>query len=388
MNQNIVEPIIDLGSIPFHVGESKTPSNIDLPDVLPFVVGINEDTGVIMQMPNQEVQHYLDLAYRRGSIIGTPLSPSGIGRRYADDFFGFILRAIPAEAWRGLRVLEIGCGNGYLLSRLKELGAEVLGIEPGRQGEIGAETYGVEIIRDLFPSKRVSTNERFDVILTYAVAEHVIDPAHFFQLQLRQLSESGCLIFSVPDCIDCISTGDISMFIHEHWSYFSPNSLSELVRSTGLRLLRFENSGYGGALYAVAGKEGDMVNIGSAGDESALFKGAVEKSIEHARAFFRQAADANSSVGIFCAIRAINLLHVLGVRNNIRFFDDDARLHGKYYPPFDFPIESRSSFLTDPVDELIIMSRSFGSKIKHKLQNEKQLGSTSILLVDEFLRNR
>jgi 2-polyprenyl-3-methyl-5-hydroxy-6-metoxy-1,4-benzoquinol methylase len=385
MSQNVVEAIVDLGSLPFHVGETESPSNGALPDVLPFVVGVRRDTGLIVQAHNPGVERYLEQAYRRGSIIGTPMASGGIGRRYAEDFLGFILRALDAESLRGLRVLEIGCGSGYLLSRLKELGAEVLGIEPGEQGQVGARVHGVEIIRDVFPSERVPAAERFDVILTYAVAEHVTDPVRFFELQTRHLDRSGRLIFSVPDCSECISVGDISMFLHEHWSYFSPASLNELVRLVGLRLLRQERSGYGGALYGLVGESGDSAAAAPARDESALFQARVKGAVEGARRFFGEAARGASPVGIFCAARAINLLHVLGRRDSIRFFDDDPRLHGKFYPPFAAPVESRAALLSRPVEELVIMSWSFGQKLKAELGREESLKQTRISLPDEVL---
>lgn len=385
MSQSGVEPIIDFGSLPFHVGESETPSNAGLPDALPFVVGVRADTGLIVQMPDASVRRHLELAYRRGSIIGTPMSAEGIGRRYAEDFLGFILRALSAETLRGLRVLEVGCGNGYLLSRLKGLGAEVLGIEPGEPGQAGAAAHGVEIIRDMFPSERVPQTERFDLVVSYGVAEHVTDPARFFELQSRHLERSGRLVFSVPDCAECIAAGDVSMFAHEHWSYFSPSSLSELVRLVGLRLLGLERSGYGGALYGVAGGAGEAVAAPPARDEAASLRARVEGALEGARRFFGEAARRESAVGVFCAARAVNLLHVTGRGEGVRFFDDDARLHGKFYPPFGAPVESRAALLGRPVDELVVMSRSFGRKLRDELGREESLRGTRISLPDEVL---
>jgi ubiquinone/menaquinone biosynthesis C-methylase UbiE len=39
-----------------------------------------------------------------------------------------------ASAWRGLRVLEIGCGDGRLTLRLARLGATVEAIDPDADG--------------------------------------------------------------------------------------------------------------------------------------------------------------------------------------------------------------------------------------------------------------
>jgi 2-polyprenyl-3-methyl-5-hydroxy-6-metoxy-1,4-benzoquinol methylase len=385
MNSNHITPISDLGSLPFIIGESETPSYSGFPDVLPFVVGVRPDTSLIVQVPNTEVQNYVEKAYGKGGVIGTPMANEGIGRGYADDFLGFISRALSPGTLKGQRVLEIGCGTGYLLSRINELGAEVLGVEPGERGQIGASKYGIKVLHGMFPHEQISADDRFEVIVTYGVVEHVVDPIPFLEAQVQYLSESGVMIFAVPDSTDCILAGDVSMFAHEHWSYFSAASLKETIEHVGLRLLSLERSGFGGLLYCVAERTGDSVQLDYQDLEPVSFESRMKNAIEHARQYFDTASREASSVGIFCAARALNLLHILQPENSLRFFDDDLRLHGKYYPPFKFPVESRASLLNKPVDDLIIMSRSFGTKLMDELQREEALRSVAMKLPHDVL---
>lgn len=37
---NTIEPLMDLGNLPFHIGVADIPSNGEFPDLLPFRVGI------------------------------------------------------------------------------------------------------------------------------------------------------------------------------------------------------------------------------------------------------------------------------------------------------------------------------------------------------------
>src|SRR5438270_5003350 len=113
---DIVEPLIDLGELPFYVGEQMQPTNVDLPDILPFSVGFRPTLHLVVQIPNKTVGRYLERAYYQGSVVGSPMSEEGIGRRYADDFLGFIETALPREPKESghIRALEIGCGTGYL----------------------------------------------------------------------------------------------------------------------------------------------------------------------------------------------------------------------------------------------------------------------------------
>lgn len=373
--------LADLGSLPFYVGEFETPSNGELPDTLPFKVGYRTDLDLVVQMPDEKVEQCLNEAYQKGSIVGTPMSEEGIGRHYADDFLSFIGRVLPSV--KGLHVLEVGGGTGYLLHRLHKLGAEVLGVEPGEHGQEGARRYGIEIVRGLFPCEEVSSKS-FDAIINFTVLEHLRDPVHFLEEQRRLLTDSGVIIFAVPDCTEHIEAGDVAMFIHEHWSYFSPSSIRALVESIGLRLLSLERSGFGGCLYAVAGKSGQSINVAGQTNRMDLFRTRLDDGLKRMKEFFKHTERERASVGVFCASRFFNLLHLISPNNAPRFFDDDPRLHGKYYPPITIPVESRAALIENPVDELLIWSRSFGEKLKTQLASEKSLRHTRIRLTDEF----
>lgn len=377
--------VIDLGTLPFHIGVQPTPSNEDLPNSLPFNVGIYLGMDLLVQIPNADVSKYLAKAYARGSIVGTPMSEAGIGKRYAEDFLKFILKNVDMQNEERISVLEIGCGTGYLLHRLRRLRFKVLGIEPGMQGQVGARKYGIEIIHNTFPEKMNRSGRRFEVIVHYGVLEHIENPVTFLQRQAEYLSESGSIIFAVPNCKEYILSGDISMFIHEHWNYFTPYSLKKVVEKAGLKLLQLENAGYGGALYGVAGKRGQAIHMSEDLDWSLQFKSCVQESLEKMKIFFQKCMEKNRSLGIFCPGRVINILHLTRSRNALRFFDDDKLLPGKYYPPFDIPIESRRSLIERPVDELVIMSSSFGERLKSELCQVDALKNINIRLFREIV---
>jgi hypothetical protein len=377
--------VIDLGSLPFHVGVQPAPSNKDLPDSLPFNVGIDFGMNLLVQIANADVSKYLAKAYSRGSMVGTPMSEVGIGRRYAEDFLTFILKNVNSQTEKCIRVLEIGCGNGYLLHRLGELEFKVLGIEPGAQGQVGARKYGVEIIQDTFPGKMSRSRERFEAVIHYGVLEHVQDPVTFLQWQAEYLSDSGVIIFAVPNCKEYIQIGDISMFAHEHWNYFTPYSLKKVVQKAGLQPLSLENAGYGGSLYGVAGKLGQAIGISEDPECSPQFRECVQRSLEKTKTCFQECMERNRSLGIFCPGRGINILHLIRPRNLPRFFDDDRLIHGKYYPPFDIPIESRHSLMEQPVDELLIMSSTFGKVLRTELLRSSALRNTNIRLFEEII---
>lgn len=385
MAASSVMPLLDLGELPFHIRLEDEPSNGEFPDLLPFAVGARTDTGLLVQVPNAAVDAYLDAAYRRGSTIGCPMTETGIGRSYADDFLGFIVRVLDPEPVQGQRVLEIGCGRAYLLSRVHQLGARVVGVEPGEQGREGARRYGVRIVRDSFPTDEAAASGPFDIILHYGVLEHLTDPAAFLRAQGPRLATTGKIVFAVPDCSAYVAHGDIGMFVHEHWSYFTPQSLRALVEQVGLRLAQVERSGFGGALYAVAEAPGVATPSTESTWEAQDFAARVRQGIDGARAFFAAAQQRGRSVGVFAPGRFINYLHLARPTQLPRLFDDEPNLHGRYYPPFDRVVESRAALLAEPVDELILASRSFGERLRNDLSQTDALSDTRIWLLDDVL---
>src|SRR5271157_4191320 len=121
----------EIGSLPFVFKPLPEPTNGgDIPDFLPFSLDVDENTGTLIQSKNAYVEQILSKAYAKGSEISGMMDDHGIGELYAQDFIRFLTEQFHRETFEKLKILEIGCGTGYLLSRLKQRGAEVLGIEP------------------------------------------------------------------------------------------------------------------------------------------------------------------------------------------------------------------------------------------------------------------
>ncbi|MFM6053078.1 MAG: class I SAM-dependent methyltransferase, partial [Sphaerospermopsis kisseleviana] len=103
------------------------------------------------------------------------------------------------------------------------MGADVMGIEPGIHGQAGSQRFGVPVVRDFFPSSKVSRS--FDIITAFFVLEHLRDVQNFLMNIREHLKNDGILFLSVPDCEPYLAHGDISFLFHEHWNYFTEQSL-------------------------------------------------------------------------------------------------------------------------------------------------------------------
>lgn len=371
-------------SLPFYWGQQPTATNgPDLPDTLPFALCVHPQTGVLMQASNPQVTEALTRAYARGSSITGMMDDSGIGREYAEDFLNFLSNH--TDTLRGKRVLEIGCGTGYLLSRLKPYGAEVLGVEPGEHGQEGASKYGVPIIHDYFPSAKI--DGKFDIIIVYAVLEHMEDPLQFMRGVKEALAPGGAIFFSVPDTEPCQRQGDASVLLHEHWSYFTRHSLETFLQVLGGSSSQIEAAGFGGALYGkVSGFEAGSshaVTEAVKDELGELFTASMDVLNSKIAGLFASAREQGQSIAVYVPIRIINALTITEVQTGeVRFIDDNTALHGTYCPGFGQVVEGRKSLEKSPTDIVLVMSHTFGNKIKAELQGVLPASTKIIAIAD------
>lgn len=359
---------MNLNELPFHIGATESIGNpAGLPDEWPFSLHFDQKRGIITQRVTPSLLEILKQAYQTGQVIGTPLASDSYGKPYADDFLRFISQmGLP----RGAKAVEIGAGAGYLTRRLKKAGFQIVGIEPGCGYAAHWKKNGVEIINDFFPTPLLTGS--FSLICGYALLEHINEPAKFLQHVRDHLMPEGMAVFSVPDCTDEIVAGDPAILFHEHISYFDVGSLARLIESAGMHATVMK-SGFGRCLYAIASLQKQSILQRELGLELKVLSSFSERCsqfVERVRGkisdLFRQ-----GSVGVYCAARGLALLDRTEC---MRFFDDDPLQQGKFLPPFKSVITGRMSLLATPVDNLIVMSRTFGQRICDTLREQEYRG--------------
>jgi 2-polyprenyl-3-methyl-5-hydroxy-6-metoxy-1,4-benzoquinol methylase len=97
-------------------------------------------------------------------------------------------------------VLEIGCGDGHFLSRVKvEKSISATGIEINKKAIINAEKKGVHIINETVENYSKTTTEKFDVVCCFQVLEHIPNTYEFIESCISLLRPNGILAFAVPN---------------------------------------------------------------------------------------------------------------------------------------------------------------------------------------------
>jgi 2-polyprenyl-3-methyl-5-hydroxy-6-metoxy-1,4-benzoquinol methylase len=145
------------------------------------------------------------------------------------DELAYIARLTPG------RILDVGCGVGYLLSALdprwERHGTEVSPFA-ARQASEHAKLHLGPLEAAGYP------DGHFDVVVLYHVIEHIADPVSALREAYRILRPGGHMLVGTPD-FDSASArrfGENFRMLHDktHTSLFSCESLRRLLLDTGL----------------------------------------------------------------------------------------------------------------------------------------------------------
>jgi len=144
------------------------------------------------------------------------------------------------------KLLDIGCGSGAFLCKMRELGWDVVGVEFDRQAvKVAREHFGLNIYEGTLEEAGFSENE-FDVLTMNHVIEHFYDPITTLKECYRVLKFDGKFVVITPN-IDSLG----HKLFKEAWRglepprhlfVFSAHSLQACTKQLGLRVLKLKTT--------------------------------------------------------------------------------------------------------------------------------------------------
>lgn len=150
---------------------------------------------------------------------------------------------------KGLRILEIGCGNGSNLSVFTSLGHRVVGVEPDPTALKTARDLGHLVYQgtaEALPTEVI--DDHFDVVVFMHVLEHCINPLTAVENAANLLNPGGRFVAEVPNnaCLGAKRFGELWYWLDvpRHLNFFTEASLRSIAAASGIRVDETHFTGY------------------------------------------------------------------------------------------------------------------------------------------------
>jgi len=138
---------------------------------------------------------------------------------------------------KGLKVLDIGCGNGILLRQFQKRGCVCFGSDPSPWAHEYAEQYGYTMLRRI-EEAGIAPNS-FDIITATSTLEHVARPLEHLKYMIAAVKKGGIIYLTVPNY------GSLPIRLRlvkgrlvdppSHCNYFTTRTLRNLFIQKGIK---------------------------------------------------------------------------------------------------------------------------------------------------------
>ena len=147
-------------------------------------------------------------------------------------------RVMWLEASKMGTLLDVGCGSGGFLARMRGLGWRVQGVEPDpRAAQLARRQFGLDVHAGTLERLEIAP-ETFDAVTLNHVIEHTADPLALLRECTRILKPGGTLVIVTPN-VDSLGQRVFrsrwrGLEAPRHLCLFCPRSMRALVRASDL----------------------------------------------------------------------------------------------------------------------------------------------------------
>ena len=154
-------------------------------------------------------------------------------------------------------ILDLGCGNGYLVNHLVKLGYNAYGTDASEKGiAIARKTnpdrfFVQDLSSDALPPELQAID--FDTIITTEVIEHLYNPQAFTDFCKQQLKPGGELIVTTPyhgylknltlSIFDKWDSHMDPLWLGGHIKLWSRKTLTKVLTNSGFTVTQFRGCG-------------------------------------------------------------------------------------------------------------------------------------------------
>jgi SAM-dependent methyltransferase len=300
-------------------------------------------------------------------------------------------------------VVEVASNDGYLLQYVKQRGIPCLGVEPTASTANAARLKGIETVERFFgvelASELVASGKSADLTAANNVLAHVPDINDFVKGFSVLLKPHGVATFEFPHLYQLVTERQFDTIYHEHFSYLSFTTVSEIFQSQGLVVFDVEEIGtHGGSLRVFAqradtGEQPITDRVRSmarleadAGMRQRSFYEGFERDAELAKAklldVLVQAKLEGKTVAAYgAAAKGNTFLNYAGVKADLINFvvDRNPAKQGKWMPGSRIPIVDEMHLKREKPTIIVILPWNIKAEVLSQLAYAREWGARFIV---------
>ncbi len=304
-------------------------------------------------------------------------------------------------------VIEVASNDGYLLRNFVAAGIPCLGIEPTVGTAAVADALGIPVMREFFDERLgrrlASGGRQADLILGNNVYAHVPDINDFTRGLAAVLKPEGVVTLEFPHIVPLIEHTQFDTIYHEHFSYLSLTTVTQIFAAAGLRVWDVEELPTHGGSLRVYGCHAEA-STASTKDVDALLTREEEFGVKQLETYteFQKRADrvkvdllaflieqkrAGRSVAAYgAAAKGNTLLNYAGVRPDLLPYVCDAAgsKQGKFMPGSHIPIYSPEALRKNLPDYVVVLPWNIAHEVRAQLNDLVDRGVRLVTAVPEL----
>jgi len=304
-------------------------------------------------------------------------------------------------------VLEIASNDGYLLQNFIHAQIPCLGIEPTNSTADVAEELGIQVIREFFDNalaeRLTKENKQADLIIGNNVFAHVPDIDDFTKGLKTVLKKQGTITLEFPHLLNLVKFKEFDTIYHEHYSYLSLLSVSEIFKSADLKVYDVEELPTHGGSLRVYGCHSDdprqitsnVANLIKKEIDFGLqdlsfylsFQNEADKIVVNFLNFLKEQKNNGKKIGAYgAAAKGNTLLNYAKIDKNLIPYVCDAApsKQGKFLPGSHIPIHHPDYLMESKPDWLVIIPWNLEKEITEQQAQIREWGGKFVVVIPEL----
>lgn len=302
--------------------------------------------------------------------------------------------------------VDIGSNDGTLLKEFKEIGFDVLGVEPAKNlAEISMQN-SIDVINDFFNQgsveKIIATKGKADVITANNVFAHIDDLRSVIKNSFSLLSDDGLLAFEVSYLGSVLEGLLFDTIYHEHLDYHSVLPLIGFLKDNGFKVIDvLLVESHGGSIRVISSKQQSHYKPSESVEKFVTQEKEKPITKERLNSFYEKIQIEKSKITNYlktlkeagkkivaygAPAKLTTLFHEFGITSELVDFviDDSPLKQGLFTPGSHIPILAASSVDFNDIDVIFISAWNFAPSIIEKIKEKLRKDAIFIVPLPKF----